>query len=393
MRIPLSSPDIDEADIQAVTGVLRTPRLSIGPKMEEFEEAVAAYTGVPYGVALSSGTAGLHLGLTALGIGEGDEVILPSFTFIAAAHAVLYRRARPVFVDIDPLTLNLTAETVAPAITPRTRAIIAVHTFGCPVDMEPVLDLAARHGVKVIEDACEALGADCGGRKVGGLGDLGVFAFYPNKPITTGEGGMVVTSDRQLADAIRALRNQGRRASDGWLDHSLLGYNYRLSEMNCALGVSQMRRIEEMLARRESRAACYMEHLRGIPDLTLPVFKTNHGRVCWFVFVVRLGASRTRDDRDGVMDFMTARGIGCGSYFAPVHGQPLYAGYADGGHDLTVTDRVAPRTLALPFFNRITDDEIAEVCSALHEAITTAAGHKEGSLPNFSGEAVPKRSR
>jgi perosamine synthetase len=373
MRIPLSAPDIAEADIEAVVNVLRTPRLSLGPKMEEFEEAVANYTGVPYGVALSSGTAGLHLGLAALGIGEGDEVILPSFTFIAVAHAVLYRRATPVFADIDPGTLNLTPESVASAITPRTRAIIVVHTFGCPVDLDPIVHIAARHRVKVIEDACEALGAEYRGRKAGGIGDFGVFGFYPNKPITTGEGGMVVTRDGQLADTIRALRNQGRRTADGWLDHSLLGYNYRLSEINCALGLSQMNRLDSILARRENRAACYREHLRTVPELTLPIFETPDGRVCWFVFVVRLAAGFTQADRDGITSYMASRGIGCGSYFAPVHRQPLYAGYAGGGRDLTVTEQVAPRTLALPFFNRLTDGEIAEVCATLREAIAAVA--------------------
>ncbi|HXM41064.1 MAG TPA: DegT/DnrJ/EryC1/StrS family aminotransferase [Bryobacteraceae bacterium] len=372
-RIPLSAPDIAEADIAAVVDVLRTPRLSIGPRMEEFEEAVAGYTGVPYGVALSSGTAGLHLGLAALGIGEGDEVILPSFTFIAVAHAVLYVRARPVFADIDPRTLNLTPESVAGAITPKTRAIIVVHTFGCPADLDPILDIAARHGVRVIEDACEALGAEYRGRNAGGIGDLGVFAFYPNKPITTGEGGMVVSRERELADTIRALRNQGRRPADGWLDHTLLGYNYRLSEINCALGLSQMHRLDGILARRENRAACYREHLQPVPGLTLPVFEIADGRVCWFVFVVRLAANFTQADRDGIISYMAARGIGCGRYFAPVHLQPLYAGYADRGHALVATENVASRTLALPFFNRLTDGEIAEVCATLREAIRAAA--------------------
>ncbi len=371
MTIPLSAPDISEADIEAVVEVLRTPRLSIGPKLEAFEAAAASYAGVPYGVALSSGTAGLHLGLTALGVGEGDEVILPSFTFIAAAHAVLYRRARPVFADIDPRTLNLTAESVARAITPRTRAIIVVHTFGCPADLDPILDVAAKHGVRVIEDACEALGAEYRGRKAGGIGDLGVFGFYPNKPITTGEGGMVVTRDRELAETMRALRNQGRRPADGWLDHALLGYNYRISEINCALGLSQMSRLEGILAQRENRAACYREQLREVPGLVLPVFEMAAARVCWFVFVVRLAARFTQADRDGIVAYMAARGIGCGRYFAPVHRQPLYAGYRDRGVDLTVTEQVAARTLALPFFNRIADAEIAEVCTTLRAAMET----------------------
>jgi perosamine synthetase len=390
MRIPLSAPDIDEADIQAVVDVLRTPRLSLGPKMEAFEAAVAGYIGVPYAVALSSGTAGLHLGLAALGVGEGDEVIIPSFTFVAVAHAVLYRRAKPVFADMDPRTLNLTPQSVARAITPRTRAIILVHTFGCPADLDPILQIAASRGVPVIEDACEALGAEYRGRKAGGIGNFGVFGFYPNKPITTGEGGMLVTRNRQLAETVRALRNQGRRLADGWLDHTLLGYNYRLSEINCALGLSQMNRIESMLARRANRAALYREHLRAFPELTLPVFETAEGRVCWFVFVVRLAARFTREDRDGIMAYMAARGIACGSYFAPVHRQPLYAAYAGAGSDLAVTDQVAPRTLALPFFNRLTDSEIGEVCITLREALDAA--RTEDCLRRPGGEALRKHN-
>ncbi len=270
MRIPLSSPDITEADIEAVVSVLRTPRLSIGPRMREFESAVAGYVGVRHGVAVSSGTAGLHLSLRALGVGEGDEVILPSFTFIAVAHAVLYERAIPVFADIDPLTLNLNPQEIERRITPRTRAIVVVHTFGYPADMEPILDIAARHDLPVIEDACEALGAEYRGRKTGGIGRIGIFAFYPNKPITTGEGGMLVTDDAALADTFRALRNQGRRDTDGWLDHCLLGYNYRLSELNCALGLSQMRRLNEILDRRRDRALQYLRELDNIPEVICP---------------------------------------------------------------------------------------------------------------------------
>ena len=278
MRIPLSSPDVVEADIEAVVRVLRTPRLSIGPRMQEFESAVASYVGVRHGVAVSSGTAGLHLSLRALGIGEGDEVILPSFTFIAVAHAVRYERAIPVFADIDPVSLNLTAETIEKRITPRTRAIVVVHTFGHPADLEPILDLAARHQLPVIEDACEALGAEYRGRKTGGIGRVGIFAFYPNKPITTGEGGMLVTDDAALADMFRALRNQGRRDTDGWLDHCLLGYNYRLPELNCALGLSQMGRLDQILDRRKDRALQYLRELENIPEVIAPPLGSGEDR-------------------------------------------------------------------------------------------------------------------
>ncbi len=374
MKIPLSSPDITESDIEAVVSVLRTPELSLGPKLPEFEKALAAYVDVPHGVALSSGTAGLHLGLQALGIGEGDEVILPSFTFIAAANAVLYRRAIPVFADIDPLTLNVNPDSIERAITPQSRAIIVVHTFGYPADLDPILKLARKHKLRVIEDACEAIGAEYGGRKVGSFGDLGVFSFYPNKPITTGEGGVLVTRDETLARTIRALRNQGRGENDGWLDHSLLGYNYRLPEMSCALGLSQLRRIESVLARREAVANRYCETLEACPDITAPPMEAVNGRICWFAFVVRLSARFTKGDRDGVAQYLTDRGIGCRPYFSPIHLQPLYSAYANARNNLPVTEHVASRTLALPFFNALTDGEVKQVCFVLGEAMQSVMG-------------------
>ena len=368
MRIPLSAPDVSEDDIAAVVSVLRTSRLSIGPKMVEFEQSIADLIGVPHGVAVSSGTAGLHLCLRALEIGEGDEVILPSFTFIAAGNAVLYVRATPVFVDIDPLTLNLDPGKLEARITPRTRAILVVHTFGRPADLDPILEIARRHGLAVIEDACEALGAEYRGRKVGGVGDFGVFAFYPNKPITTGEGGMVVTRDAAMAETMRALRNQGRRPEDGWTDHRLLGYNYRLSEINCVLGLSQMTRLESMLALREAAAVRYTNELASVPEVVTPQMDTG---ACWFVYVIRLAAQFTGAQRDFVCRRLTEQGIGCGRYFAPLHLQPLYAPYANGV-DLAVTEQVSDRTLALPFFNRITEAEIREVCAQLRDAIAAA---------------------
>jgi len=299
MRIPLSGPDISEADIAAVVSVLRTPRLSIGPKMEEFERSIADLVGVPHGIAVSSGTAGLHLCLRALGIGEGDEVIIPSFTFISAGNVILYERARPVFVDIEPRTLNLDPCKLERSITSKTRAIIAVHTFGHPADLDPIMDIARKRGLPVIEDACEAIGARYRGRPVGGIADFGVFGFYPNKPITTGEGGMVVTRDARWAAAMRALRNQGRMESDGWLDHRLLGYNYRLSELNCALGVEQIKRIDEILDRREELAVQYSEELRDIPEVITPPLTAKDGRICWFVYVVRV------ENRDAILHKLT----------------------------------------------------------------------------------------
>jgi perosamine synthetase len=371
MRIPLSAPDVTEAEIDAVVSVLRTPRLSIGPKMAEFEESVAEFVGVPHAVAVSSGTAGLHLCLRALGIGDGDEVILPSFTFIAAGNVILYERARPVFVDIDPLTLNLDPEKLERSVSPKTRAILVVHTFGVPADLDRILQIARRHGLAVIEDACEALGSEYRGRRAGGMGDFGVFGFYPNKPITTGEGGMIVTRDSGMADTLRALRNQGRSAEDGWTGHRLLGYNYRLSEINCALGQAQMQRLGGILEQREGVATRYSEELQAVPEVITPLPNIKDGRLCWFVYVVRLVERFTQADRDSIFRQLNAEGIGCGRYFAPLHQQPLFAPYAHV--DLPVTEQVSARTLALPFFNRLTEEQVVEVCETLREAIASVS--------------------
>ena len=365
MSIPLSRPDVTECDIEAVVRVLRTPDLSLGPKLGEFEDKFAAYIGVPQAVALSSGTAGVHLALQALGMGEGDEVILPSFAFVAVANSVLHVRATPVFADIDPVTLNLTADSIARAITPRTRAIVLVHTFGYPANVESILVLARERNLRVIEDACEAVGAEYHGRKAGAFGDAGVFSFYPNKAITTGEGGMLATRDPGLARTVRALRNQGRRDGDGWLGHSLAGYNCRLPDINCALGIAQLERIESILARREAVARRYAEALSGCPDIVLPEMNAPGGRISWFVFVIRL----PQTVRDRVMQALTGRGIGCRAYFPPIHLQPLFAKYRGAGQDLAVTEDVACRTLALPFFNQLKPEEMDEVSSALRAAM------------------------
>ena len=367
MNIPLSSPDITEAEIAAVTAVLRTSRLSLGPQMESFERAFAEYIGTSRAVAVSSGTAGLHLCIRALNIGEGDEVIVPSFTFIAAANVIRYERATPVFVDIDAESLNLSPASIEASITPRTRAILAVHTFGRPAEMDAILDIARRHRLAVIEDACEAIGAEYNGRKAGSFGAAAVFAFYPNKQITTGEGGMVVTQRPGLAKRIRALRNQGRYDGSDWLQHAELGYNYRLPEINCALGLAQLQRIGEILERREQVARLYQKHLTGKDGLILPALQAPRSRISWFVYVVRLDTTFTEDDRNNIVAKLQAAGIGCGRYFAPIHMQPSYAPWRTAA--LPATESQARRTIALPFFNRITENEIAHVCAALREAL------------------------
>ena len=371
-RIPLSAPDISEADIEAVASVLRTPRLSLGPKLEEFEDAVAEYVGAAHAVAVNSGTSGLHLCIRTLGIGEGDEVIIPSFAFIAVANVVRYEKAVPVFVDIDPETLNLDPGRIEAAITPRTRAILVVHTFGCPAQLSEIIQIARRHRLFVVEDACEAIGAEYDGRKVGPLGDAGVFAFYPNKQITTGEGGVIVTQNPEIATLARKLRNQGRSNTEDWFQHAEFGYNYRISEINCALGVEQLKRIETVLDRREVIAREYHRRLDGHPDLKLPALTVPCCKISWFVYSVRLSAQFAQFHRDWIVREMILRGIGCGRYFAPIHLQPIYRSASYQRTDLPVTEWNAARSIALPFFNRIREDQIDKVCQTLKELIRRA---------------------
>lgn len=369
MRIPLSALDITDADIAAVNAVLRTSRLSLGPRMEEFEESIARYVGASHAAAVNSGTSALHLCIRTLGISEGDEVIVPSFAFIAVANVLRYERAVPVFVDIDPQTLNLDPACIEEAITPRTRAIIVVHTFGTPVALDEILEIARRHHLFVIEDACEALGAQFDGRKVGSFGDASVFGFYPNKQITSGEGGMLVTNDSNLAALARKLRNQGRSESGEWLQHEDLGYNYRISELNCALGSAQLQRIESILERREAIAREYHRRLQNVPDLELPPIDLPRRRISWFVYAIRLSNRFATAHRDRIVQEMASRGIACGRYFAPIHWQPAYRSQPHRCMPLAQTESIAPRTLALPFFNRISTEQIEEVCQTLSELL------------------------
>jgi perosamine synthetase len=369
MRIPLSAPDITESEIEAVSAVLGTPRLSMGPKLEEFEGAMASYVGTSHAVAVNSGTSGLHLCMRALGISEEDEVIVPSFAFIAVANAVRYEHATPVFVDIDPQTSNLDPQRIEGAITARTRAIVVVHTFGCPAAVREILEIARRHHLFVIEDACEAIGAEYYGRKVGSFGDAGVFGFYPNKQITTGEGGMIVTNDARISAFARQLRNQGRGDSNEWLQHEDLGYNYRISEMNCALGIEQLKRLDAILERRETIAREYQRRLEKFADSELPAMRLPGRRISWFVYVLRLSERFAGAQRDRIVQEMASRGIGCGRYFAPIHLQPAYRTQPHRCMNLKHTETIAQRTLALPFFNAITEEQIEEVCETLGEVL------------------------
>ena len=369
MRIPLSSPDISEKDIASVVDILRTSQLSLGPQLKEFEKVLGSYLGVREVVAVSSGTSALHLSLLALDLQDGDEVIVPSFAFIAVANAVRYVDAIPVFVDIDPVTLNLDPLSIEAAISAKTKAIIVVHTFGVPADMDRIREIAERHRLFLVEDSCEALGAEYRGKRTGGIGDIGVFGFYPNKQITAGEGGAIATQNPQIAKRLRSLRNQGRSEAREWLQHEAIGYNYRISEINCALVLSQLTRLDAILERRAEMAGTYQKILQKQRALELPPQELSFGKISWFVYVVLLARDFSAEDRDWILVEMEKRGIGCGRYFAPIHLQPAYRGVPQRCMDLTITESVARRTLALPFFNRIKPEQIQEVCATLLELI------------------------
>jgi dTDP-4-amino-4,6-dideoxygalactose transaminase len=380
-KIPMSSPDLTEADRQAVLDVLNTPMLSLGPKVVEFEKAIAAYTGAKHAIAVNSGTAGLHLCARAAGIGPGDLVITTPFSFVASTNAFLFENAIPVFVDVDLVTGNIDPDQVADAaqrvekylpraldITPRAlKAILPVDVFGQPAEMDKITAIAQEHGLKVIEDSCEALGATYKGQQAGTFGDYGVFAFYPNKQMTTGEGGIIITDDDQAADFMRALRNQGRAPGDSWLSHTYLGYNYRLDEMSSALGLAQLTRLDEMLQKREQVAGWYEERLGEIPGIEIPVIRPETTRMSWFVYVIRLDA---RTDRAALARRLEARGVPIRPYFLPIHLHPYMVerfGCREG--DFPVTEDLGRRGVAVPFSGVMTESQVDYVCSVLREEL------------------------
>lgn len=366
MAYPLSQPDIDRQDIQAVTEVLKSPVLALGPKLEAFEKAFAEYTGTTYAVGVNSGTSALHLAIRALDIGEGDQVITTPFSFIASGNCLLFERAIPKFVDIDPVTLNMDISKIKKAITKKTKAILPVHIFGLPCDMKAIEEIAEEYDLAIIEDACEAIGATYGGAKVGSFGDAAAFAFYPNKQMTTGEGGMLVTDDGQIAELAYSMRNQGRTRRSLWLEHERLGFNYRLDEMSAALGLSQLRRIDKTLARR-AKVASWYEKALGEVDGVKALSRVEGSERSWFVFVVILDKGHTRSD---VMERLSNWGVECRAYFPPIHLQPLYRdrfGYKVG--DFPVTEDISGRTLALPFYNSLTQDDVEIIVEQLARAI------------------------
>lgn len=368
--IPLSAPDVSPQDRELVLSVLSGRTLSLGPLLPAFEEAMADVAGTRFAVAVNSGTSALHLCIKAAGIGPGDEVITTPFSFVASANCVLYEQAIPKFVDIDINTYNIDPSAIGAAIGSRTRGILPVHVFGHPCDMTAITTLARRHSLSVIEDACEAIGATVDGRRAGGLGDSGSFAFYPNKQITTGEGGAIVTNDEQTARLCRSWRNQGRGEDGGWLQHERLGYNYRLSDINCALGLGQLSRLNRIVAMRKRVAGFYSEVLSSIPEVVLPPEPRKGSEMSWFVYVIRLQDEFGRDDRDAVMKFLRNKGVGCSNYFAPIHLQKFYRerfGFREG--QFPITEHVSDRTIALPFFNSLTAEQVETVAGVLQQAL------------------------
>ncbi|MFA7385328.1 MAG: DegT/DnrJ/EryC1/StrS family aminotransferase [Candidatus Paceibacterota bacterium] len=365
-KIPLSRPEITKKDRKAVENVLKTTSLSFGPKIKEFEKKMASYTKTKYAIAVNSGTSGLHLVIKSLGIKEKDEVITSSFSFIASSNCILFEKAKPVFVDIDEKTLCINADKIEEKITKKTKAILVVHVFGQTCKMDKIMKIARKHNLYVIEDACEAIGGMYKGKKSGTFKDAGVFAFYPNKQITTGEGGMIVTNNQKIAKLCKSMRNQGKDEKKEQLSYLRMGYNYRMSELNAALGVSQLERINEILKKREKAANLYNRILRKIEGIEIP-YVADNVKMSWFVYAIRLNSNKfNKKDRDKIMKKLDKKGIVSKNYFPPIHLEPFYVdmfGYKRG--DFPVTEKVSDLIIALPFYNNITREEIKYVCDNL----------------------------
>ncbi len=367
-RIPLSRPSIGPAERELVLEVLGSDRLSLGPMLARFEQALAAFAGVEHVSAVSSGTAGLHLAVRAAGIQAGDEVVTSPFSFVASSNCLLFEDAKPVFADIDRRTLNITPESAAEAIGERTTGLLPVHIFGWPADMPGFEKLAADRGLWIVEDTCEALGGvHSDGVNVGARGNRSVFAFYPNKQMTTGEGGAVVCLDADDKARIDSERNQGRAPNMDWLDHDRLGFNYRLSDIAAALGVAQAGRLAELLDGRAAAAALYNEALAGIEGLELPCPDEGQARRSWFVYVVQLP---TGVDRDAAITTLAAQGIESKPYLPAIHLMSFYRerfGWREG--QFPVCEDVSRRSLALPFFPGISQSQVERVAEALTQLL------------------------
>lgn len=368
MNVPLSQPYMGDEEINAVVEVLRSDRLALGPKTAEFEQLFANAIGAKYALAVNSGTSGLHLAVRGLGIGPGHEVITTPFSFIASSNCVLFEGAKPVFVDADEESFNIDPSLIEAAVTERTKALLPVHVFGESADMDPIMDIARRHNLDVIEDACESIAATYKGRTTGTFGKVAVYGFYPNKQITTGEGGMIVTNDDDMYHYCLSARNQGRATDMQWLTHVRLGYNYRISEVTAALGVEQMKKLPQILSLRRQKALRYMELLADIPELRIPKGWENPSH-SWFVFALRVEAKF----RDPLLEALNARGVQSKAYFSPcIHLQEFYMqdlGYREGM--FPVAERLSRETIILPFFTGITDEQLLYVRDTIKAVLPT----------------------
>lgn len=389
--VPMSSPEIDESDRKAVMEVLQTTSLSLGPRVIKFEKSICDYNGSQHAIAVSSGTSGLHLCVRSAGIQEGDLVLTTPFSFISSSNVILFEKAIPVFVDVKSASGNIDTKKLAQAAEdlqsgvescmqkwlPRKgasnpgklRAILAVDVFGQAADFDAIQQIADKYELKVIEDSCEALGAEYKGRKAGMLGNYGVYAFYPNKQITTGEGGMIVVNDKEAADFMASLRNQGRAQGDTWLQHTHLGYNYRMDEMSAALGASQLQRLDNLIKKRSAVADLYNQRLAAVEGIEIPQVETETTRMSWFVYVIRVVPGI---DRDAFATKLDAEGIPARPYFAPIHLQPFMTeqfGYQTG--DFPVTEDLGMRSLALPFSSVMTKEQIELVCEKIEYCLSS----------------------
>ncbi len=367
LKVPMAMPDITSEEIQAVLRVMQSRNLSIGSQTVTFEKLAAGEANAAHAVAVINGTSALHLCMVAANIQPDDEVITSPFSFISSSNCILFERAKPVFVDIDPVTLNMDADRIESAITERTRAIIVVHVFGQPADMDPIMEIAAKYNLIVIEDSCEAIGAEYKGRRVGAIGKAGTYAFYPNKQMTSGEGAVLVTNDEEWANLFRSLRNQGRDKFDGWLNHSRLGFNYRMSELNAAVGVVQIRRLDGLLRKRDNVANEYNRILSNIENVSPLTIAPTTTRMSWFVYVVRLAPGISRDK---TIVLLGEKGIPARPYFSPIHLQPFYRkqfGFKQG--DFPETEAAGESIIALPFYANMKTEEIELVCNVLADSI------------------------
>jgi len=366
-RVPLSRPYLDEREEELVLDVLRSGRLSLGPAIERFEQLIAERVGAPYAAAVSSGTAGLHMLCHIAGVGEGDEVITSPVSFVATANCFIFEGGRPVFADVDQQTLNLDPEAVEAAITDRTKGIVTVDMFGYPCELDELRAIAARHGLWLIDDSCEALGAEYKGSPIGSHGVSGAFGFYPNKQITTGEGGIVTTHSEEEWELLKSLRNQGRSYDSRWFHHVRLGFNYRITDVQAAMGIAQLEKLDRLLAMRADVARRYGELLASIDGVELPCADDADHRRSWFVYVVKVAEGI---DRDAVLERLASQGIEAGHYVPAVHLQPYLRdayGFSEGM--CPVAEDACSRTLALPFFPQLEAEDQKLVVDALQDAL------------------------